>query len=83
ICEGGDDKIYLDTILPENKEYRILPVGGCGNVVKLFNLLLNPLLIDKKERKEFKGKILCIIDTDETKMNYKFENLKDMPISLR
>ncbi|TWL65752.1 DNA replication and repair protein RecF [Bacillus licheniformis] len=83
ICEGGDDKIYLDTILPENKEYRILPVGGCGNVVKLFNLLLNPLLIDKKERKEFKGKILCIIDTDETKMNYKFENLKDMPIFLR
>ncbi|MEK5099851.1 MULTISPECIES: AAA family ATPase [Bacillus] len=83
ICEGGDDKIYLDTILPDSKEYRILPVGGCGNVVKLFNLLLNPLLIDKKERKDFKGKILCIIDTDETKMNYKFENLKDMPISLR
>lgn len=61
ICEGSDDKVYLEAILNENEEYMILPVGGCGNVVKLYNLLFSPLT-EKNENK--KGKCLCLIDTD-------------------
>ncbi|GAK03911.1 hypothetical protein JCM19037_2272 [Geomicrobium sp. JCM 19037] len=72
ICEGSDDKIYLEKVLKESKDCKILPVGGLGNVVKLYNLLTAPLSSDKKELSQLKnhGKILCLIDTDEHKMNY-------------
>lgn len=39
ICEGSDDKVYLEYILKDYKSISILPVGGCGNVVKLYQLL--------------------------------------------
>lgn len=63
ICEGSDDKIYLEYILEEYKNVSILPVGGCGNVVKLFYLLYSPLT-EKTEIKSISGKILFLIDTD-------------------
>ncbi|WP_312422107.1 AAA family ATPase [Anaerospora hongkongensis] len=71
ICEGSDDKIYLDCLLStEIVDLRILPVGGCGNVSKLFSLLSMPLNLEKGEKKSISGKVLCLIDTDEIKMNY-------------
>lgn len=63
ICEGSDDKIYLEFILEKYKNVSILPVGGCGNVVKLFYLLYSPLT-EKTELKSISGKILFLIDTD-------------------
>lgn len=63
ICEGSDDKIYLECILEEYQNVSILPVGGCGNVVKLFYLLYSPLT-EKTELKSISGKILFLIDTD-------------------
>lgn len=82
ICEGSDDKLYLEAILNDDS-INILPVGGCSNVVKLYNLLMNPLTIERREQKALKGRILCLIDTDEQKMNYLSYNLKDSPIQLR
>lgn len=83
ICEGSDDKIYLETIL---KDYNvtILPVGGCGNVVKLFQLLYSPL----SEKREGKGaKALFLIDTDrlykDVKKPLEFSASKDNIIVLR
>lgn len=61
ICEGSDDKIYLEYILKDYNNLYILPVGGCGNVVKLYQLLYSPLT-EKNENKY--GKALFLIDTD-------------------
>ena len=61
ICEGSDDKIYLEHII-DNSKYKILPVGGCGNVVKLFQLVYEPLS-DKTENPM--SNILFLTDTDE------------------
>lgn len=83
ICEGSDDKIYLESILPKEIGFNILPVGGCGNVVKLYNLLVTPLNIEKSEKKYISGRILCLIDTDEYKMNYIGISYNDSPIQLR
>lgn len=63
ICEGSDDKIYLEHILSGEKNIKILPVGGCGNVVKLFQLLRTPIS-EKLEAGAIDGKILFLIDTD-------------------
>lgn len=62
ICEGSDDKIYLDSMF-EEENVKILPVGGCGNVVKLFQLLYSPMT-EKDEVHFLEGKILFLIDTD-------------------
>lgn len=61
ICEGSDDKVYLEYILKDYKSISILPVGGCGNVVKLYQLLYSPLT-EKAEGKD--GKALFLMDTD-------------------
>lgn len=65
ICEGSDDKKYLEYYLKyksSNKNLIILPVSGCGNVRKLYNLLYASL--SEKDKVKIKGKILCLIDTD-------------------
>jgi len=64
VCEGSDDKLYLDCIFEGEKNIKILPIGGCGNVVKLFYLLYSPMT-EKNEVKALDGKILFLIDTDE------------------
>lgn len=63
VCEGSDDKIYLECILEDESKIKILPVGGCGNVVKLYQLLCTPMS-EKEEAKVINGKILFLIDTD-------------------
>ncbi|MGN8768827.1 ATP-dependent nuclease [Paenibacillus barengoltzii] len=71
ICEGSDDKIYLESILSNSLKVRILPVGGVGNVVKLYTLLSNPLNNEElSDSKDNKSKIMCLIDTDEKKLNF-------------
>lgn len=64
ICEGSDDKLYLEYYLKNIKNLRIFNVGGCGNVAKLYSYLYIPLS-EKEESKSLEGKILCIIDTDD------------------
>lgn len=64
ICEGSDDKLYLEHYLTSIPNLKILAVGGCGNVVKLYNYLLIPFS-EKSESKPLKGKVLCLVDTDD------------------
>lgn len=61
ICEGSDDKLYLECILDGLQNINILPMGGCGNVIKLYRIIFSSLT-DKAEEKD--GNILFIIDTD-------------------
>jgi len=65
ICEGSDDKKYLDYYLKykyQNRNLIILPVSGCGNVKKLYTLLYASLC--EKDKVKVSGKILCLVDTD-------------------
>lgn len=65
ICEGYEDAMYLSLYL-KNKipNTNILPFNGCGNVKKLYQFLSVPFS-DKGELKLIKGKVFCLIDTDE------------------
>lgn len=66
ICEGSSDRIYLESILDKN-EYKILPIGGCRLVANLYNLLVSPM---NMENKDGKNRVLCLVDTDEIKINF-------------
>lgn len=64
ICEGNDDLNYLKKLLPETtKHLNILPVGGKGGVVKIYEYM-RIAAEDKAEQELLKGKVLCLIDTD-------------------
>lgn len=66
ICEGFDDACYLKAHLRTNEtDTTIIPLNGCGNVIKLFKFLRVPFE-DAKENKMIQGKVLCIIDSDKT-----------------
>jgi ABC-type Mn2+/Zn2+ transport system ATPase subunit len=65
ICEGASEKIYFEYFLADeikNKNLRILPVGGNKYVKKFYDYLLTPITDNEAD---FKGKIICLIDTDE------------------
>lgn len=64
-CEGTEDYQYLRCYL-ENKieNLYILPFNGCGNIKKIYDFLHVPFS-DPQENKEIKGKVMCLIDTDD------------------
>lgn len=65
ICEGYEDAKYLQLYLKDKvTNLHILPYNGCGNVKKLFHFLDFPFS-DNDENSKIKGKVLCVIDTDE------------------
>ncbi|WP_251026618.1 MULTISPECIES: helix-turn-helix domain-containing protein [unclassified Bacillus (in: firmicutes)] len=64
ICEGSDDKLYLEYYLKDINNLKIFAVGGCGNVVKLYQYLFAPFG-EKGEIKALNSKVLCLIDTDD------------------
>lgn len=64
ICEGSDDKVYLEYYLKDIENLKIFAVGGCGNVVKLYQYLFTPFA-EKDENKALNSKVLCLIDTDD------------------
>ncbi len=80
ICEGLSEKIYFENYFKEEiakKNLRILPMGGCDEVIKLYDYLHLPM---NEKDLEIKGKIFCLIDTDsESKKlhnNHKLTNLE-------
>lgn len=76
ICEGMSDKIYLEEYLKKEVndiKLRIIPVGGCSVVKKLYNLLA--LSLSEMEN-DVKGKIFLLVDTDVKSINeYKKKEL--------
>src|SRR5690554_172520 len=65
IVEGLTDKKYLDHYLGENHNYKILPVGGCTIVKKIYEYLYLPLSQDELNETDKKyGSVFCLIDTD-------------------
>ncbi|WP_455810617.1 ATP-dependent nuclease [Clostridium butyricum] len=65
ICEGTDDKLYIEHYLKDKIEnLKVFSVGGCGNVIKIFKYLYTPLS-ERDESEEINSKVLCLIDTDD------------------
>lgn len=63
VCEGVSEKIYFEHFFAneiENKKLRILPMGGQNKVIRLYRYLQNPISEEK-----CKGKVFCLIDTDQ------------------
>lgn len=65
-CEGSDDKLYLQTMLVNYTDLYIIPVGGCGNVIKLYQILYS-FMAEKSE--EANSDVLFLIDTDLQRVN--------------
>jgi ABC-type cobalamin/Fe3+-siderophores transport system ATPase subunit len=64
ICEGPDDQMYFEHFLSRHvQNLVVLPVGGIGNVLKLYKYLYTPFS-EKTEKKLLGGKILCLVDAD-------------------
>jgi len=69
ICEGQSEKIYFDYYFKDeinDKNLRILPVGGFKEVKKIYSYLTTPI---KDPDYEIKGKVFCLIDTDKERID--------------
>lgn len=64
ICEGSDDKLYLEYYLRDIRNLKIFAVGGCRNVAKLYKYLMITFS-EKDEIKSLGSKVLCLVDTDD------------------
>lgn len=61
LVEGFEDKKYFSYHLGRN-DVRIIPLGGCGNVRKLYEYLYVPCRSNEFSR--FTRRMVCVIDTD-------------------
>jgi len=70
ICEGSSEKIYFEAYFKneiENKKLRIIPVGGAGEIKKVYAHL--KILFDELKTK-IKGKVFLLSDTDAELVEY-------------
>jgi ABC-type Mn2+/Zn2+ transport system ATPase subunit len=74
ICEGSDDKRYLERYLDKVSNLIVLPVGGIGNVIKLYQFLYIPFS-EKTENQLINGRVLCLIDSDEDQITLDLPNI--------
>lgn len=75
LVEGLEDKKYISYYLNDDK-IRIIPLGGCGNVRKMFEYLCVPIRTSK-DFKDCKNKIICLTDTDALCPNISFDEGED------
>lgn len=66
LVEGFEDKKYLEYHLQRN-DIRVIPLGGCGNVRKVYGYLHMPFA--EKDFKYATKKMVCLIDTDALSPN--------------
>lgn len=80
LVEGSSDKIYLEKYFRPfimNDNLRIMPLGGCGEVLSVMEHLYMAMY---KTRDKYTGKVLAIVDTDnsllQTKLYDDMDSLK-------
>lgn len=74
ICEGSSEKIYLEAYLSDiksEKKLRIIPVGGAGEIKRIYN---NLQVAYDDFKSEIQGKVILISDTDAELVNYPTRN---------
>jgi len=78
ICEGLSEKIYFEEIFKdelEKKNLRILPLGSFKEVRKVYYYLQSPI---KDPDYNVKGKIICLIDTDNERVEVDYQKSKSL-----
>ncbi|MBR7949156.1 AAA family ATPase [Microvirga sp. STR05] len=78
ICEGSSEKIYFDKYfqeLVECKKLRIIPVGGANEIKRIYNHLL---VAFEDFKKEIKGKVILVSDTDAELVRYPVKDEKNL-----
>lgn len=78
ICEGLSEKIYFEEIFSDeiaSKYLRILPLGSFKEVRKVYNYLLSPI---KDPDYNIKGKVICLIDTDNERVEVECVKVKNL-----
>ena len=74
ICEGSSEKVYFEKYYMEeiqNNKLRIIPVGGAAAVKKIYQ---NLLVTYDDFKKEVKGKIMMLLDTDTSLVEFETKN---------
>lgn len=69
--EGSSDALYLKFYLDEigkNNNLKIIPLGGVGEVISILNFLQLSL---SSQKEQISGKVIGLIDTDETVQSIK------------
>lgn len=70
ICEGSSEKIYFEEYLSEiknEKKLRIIPVGGAGEIKRIYNHLQ---VAYDDFKSEIQGKVILVSDTDAELVSY-------------
>ena len=70
ICEGSSEKIYLEKYFEDikvKKKLRIIPVGGASEIKRIYNHIIAAY---EDFKKEVKGKVIMISDTDPQLVRY-------------
>ncbi len=78
ICEGTSEKIYLTAYLQDvfqSKKIRIVPVGGAGEIKRLYNHLSTTY---EDFQHEITGKIILISDTDKELVRYEVKEYANL-----
>lgn len=78
VCEGLSEKIYFETLFKQEIQdckLRLLPLGSFKEVRKLYLNLLSPI---KDPDYNVKGKVICIIDTDNERVEVNYEKNKNL-----
>ncbi|MBF8224490.1 AAA family ATPase [Halomonas sp. 328] len=78
ICEGSTERIYLEHYLKdlvESHRLRIVPVGGAGEIKRLYNHL-STSYEDFKD--EISGRIILLSDTDSQLVSYETRNFEKL-----
>lgn len=63
LVEGYEDKRYIEYYL-DDLNIMVLPLGGCGNVKKVFGYIYTPLCDAEMNAVGTLKKIVCLVDTD-------------------
>jgi ABC-type Na+ transport system ATPase subunit NatA len=78
ICEGSSEKLYLSAYfsdLIEKDRLRIVPVGGAGEIKRLYNHIATSY---EDFKDEISGKIILISDTDSQLVRYETKNHENL-----
>jgi predicted ATP-dependent endonuclease of OLD family len=70
ICEGSSEKIYFEKYFSDvkkDKKIRIIPVGGAGEIKRIYN---NLQVAYEDFKKDIQGKVILISDTDADLVQY-------------
>lgn len=79
IVEGITEKMYFEVFFKDllDKKLRILPLGGFKEVKRVYEFLRLPIA---EKNTEIKGKVFCLIDTDNERADFESADMPNIQI---